>query len=325
MERRVLRKALLALSGGGYNGLFTARYLAKIEAGRTESIGRSFDLIAGTSIGGIIALGLATDVKASKIAETIEAKGPLIFQKPTLRVRATQIPFMSPPYRHDELRQAISEILPDAKMGDLSVPTLVSTMDLVSGNIKIFRSNHWPSGEEDKAIGLRDVALATASAPTYFPPYRIGDGLFVDGGVFANVPDILAVVSSSALPWQNDSVYLLSVGTTETVLGVSPRKTRGWGMAAWLHKKRLIRFAMAGQSQCSRDMASELLPKGNVLVANAYRSNDQEKDLALDDASPEATAILRRLADQEYERHKNSHATMVETFRVIRNTKYTRS
>lgn len=73
---------ILALSGGGYRGLYTAELLKRIEADNNgEPLARRFDLIAGTSIGGILALALACEIPASKLVELFETHGPTIFRR----------------------------------------------------------------------------------------------------------------------------------------------------------------------------------------------------------------------------------------------------
>jgi patatin-like phospholipase/acyl hydrolase len=181
-------------------GLYTATILAELEEITRRPIARSFDLIAGTSIGGIIALGLAAEIPAKEIKTAFEENGTRIFsarRAPTSRFgafRDTMRFMFRPKYDGVALEEAIERIVgPERRIGDLQHRIIVPTVNITKGQVQVFKTSHHPTFCRDQKLKLRDVALATSAAPTYFPLAEVGDALFADGGLYANSPDILAL------------------------------------------------------------------------------------------------------------------------------------
>ena len=157
---------ILALSGGGYQGLFTAQVLAAIEAAGPGRLRDRFDLIAGTSIGGIIALALAAGVPAARIVETFLEAGPVLFPNGPVRggrrsaardaLRFLTRPKYDPAPLRDLLRALPS---PDLRLSDLPVDVLIPATRVSDGDPVLFsRGRHG-------RFRLIDVALATSAAP----------------------------------------------------------------------------------------------------------------------------------------------------------------
>jgi hypothetical protein len=171
-------RRVLSIDGGGVKGVFAAAFLASCEEALGQPIGRYFDLIAGTSTGGIIALGLGLGYSAQEMLELYRALGPTVFSRPRGRLRWCWLP------RHDPsgLRRCLEEKFGDRTLGDASTRLLVPSFDLDSGRVHVFKTAHHERLEKDYTRKAVDVALATTAAPTYFPCHRDGRGLaFVDG------------------------------------------------------------------------------------------------------------------------------------------------
>jgi patatin-like phospholipase/acyl hydrolase len=307
-----MRRSILAISGGGYLGLFAARYLEHFETGG-NTIGSRFDFIAGTSIGGIIALGLASGASATIIRKALESQGRKIFP---FR-RRVLFGLTGAKYRPGPLRKAIKDIVGDKKMGDLDVPTIIPSFNLLTGQVRIFRSNHWKDSASDADISLVDVALATSAAPTFFPPHPVGDGLYVDGGMFANAPDILAIIEATRLYDPSSTFYLLSVGTTN-VASALPAKRRRWGLVSWLRRRRLITLVMESQAQISRFGAQRTILPENILVADTQQGLEQAPHLQLDRAGKNATTTLNALADAAFARDSRQSGELLGTLQAER-------
>ncbi|MBU2137142.1 MAG: patatin-like phospholipase family protein [Alphaproteobacteria bacterium] len=154
---------ILALSGGGFRGLFTARVLELMETERQEQIGPRFDLIAGTSIGGILAIGLACGLNAAHLRAKFQEHGEAIF-----RWRASGAGgYLRSRYGQGPLKKAIETILggkAQDTIANLSIPICVVAIDEETAKPRIFRSNALSPGEGDK-IALIDVAPGDLGGP----------------------------------------------------------------------------------------------------------------------------------------------------------------
>jgi patatin-like phospholipase/acyl hydrolase len=251
---------ILSLSGGGYLGLYTACVLAELESSAARPLASCFDLIAGTSIGGIIALGLAKGTSAEAIRDSFINEGPKIFSvKPppqtlvtkrwSLRVNATRAKYLS-----GALRRTIESIVgKDSKIGDLNHRVMIPTVNLTKGSPQVFKTDHHPTFVRDWKVPIVDVALATSAAPTFFPLHRIGGELFADGGLYANSPDELALHEAEYfLDQPRSGISVLSIGTTTAKFSFSNSAETDLGWMGWMDNQRLPRVMIASQQLKSK-------------------------------------------------------------------------
>ena len=172
------RFGVLALSGGGFLGLYTLAILAALEKEFGTPIATRFDLLAGTSVGGIIALGLAAEIPVREIQYAFEKNGTKIFSdraaatgrlRPFLELRRNAL---RPKYQAEELRRTIIELLGHDKLiGDLKHPVIVPAVNVTKGCPQIFKTPHHETFSVDLHYRVVDVALAT-SAAHLFPGRR---------------------------------------------------------------------------------------------------------------------------------------------------------
>lgn len=295
---------ILSLSGGGYLGLYTVSVLAALEEVSGEPIARRFDLIAGTSVGGIIALGLAAEVPAAKIKEAFERDGTSIFSDRAAprgklgAMRDLARFWCKPKYPSNSLRQTVAGIVgANARIGDLKHPVIVPAVNLTKGGPQLFKTPHHPDFSQDLKLCVTDVALATAAAPTYFPVAEIGNSLYADGGLYANSPDLLAVHEAETFFGRSVSdIHLLSIGTTTSQFSFSHANGRQLGAFAWMSEQRLVSVIIAAQ-QHSVDFMMKHRLGDRYLRIDALQSKEQERDLALDVATLSAQSTLKGLAD----------------------------
>ena len=198
MELTNSRFQILSLSGGGYRGLYTAAVLAAIEKHSKQPIGSFFEIIAGTSIGGIVALAAAFEVEMEKVVKVFETDGPTIFpQRPAgnflKKCRNVICDFSRPPYSPEPLRKVLETLFgKNVKLGDAKHPILLPAINLTQGTPQVFKTRHHENFVRDWQFDLVDIALATSAAPTFFPPARLANSLYADGGLVANSPDLVA-------------------------------------------------------------------------------------------------------------------------------------
>jgi hypothetical protein len=254
-------RRILCLDGGGIMGTQPASFLAALEDGLDRPIGAYFDLIAGTSTGGILAIGLALGLPARRLLQLYVERGPHIFGQagrplPTFLagVWRSLRHVVAPKHDAELLRRELEVVLGQKRIGEAHTRLLVPAWDPSYRSVHIFKTAHHPRLKTDYARLAVDAAMATAAAPTYFKRHVTADQIgLLDGGVWANNPIALAVVEAiSLLGWPGSSLRVLSLGCVNEVytIGASP----GWGTLA----RDLARLFMDGQSRGALGMAKLL-------------------------------------------------------------------
>lgn len=238
-------RRILSLDGGGIRGLVTCRWLAAVDgalgaAGKAQIPG-SFDLLAGSSTGGLIACGLALGHPPDVLADLYRARRHEIFPGMARRLwsRATRLLSdgpSAPRYDGKGLEKVLADVFGDARLGDCRVPTLVPSYDTVSRKPVIFKSFK----PEHADLRVRDVCRATSAAPTYFPahPLRVEghDCALIDGGVVANNPTACAIAEALRRDDNVDctrDLVVVSVGSGERTRPIELRSAREWGALEW--------------------------------------------------------------------------------------------
>lgn len=249
---KIKMKRILSIDGGGIRGVFPAAFLASIEERCGKPIGEYFDLIAGTSTGGIIAIGLAMGMSAKDILKIYEENGPAIFAQEQTGVRgwidkkyrSAKHVLWGPKYNSANLKVALSEVFQDKLLGDASTRLLIPSWHAERQKVYIFKTAHHPRLAMDYKELAVDVALATSAAPTYFQQHQTQSGVgLVDGGIWANNPTGLAVVEAiGVLGWDPSELQVLSIGCLEDIATV--RET--YGAARFV--PQMTNFFMSGQS-----------------------------------------------------------------------------
>lgn len=285
-------RRILSIDGGGIRGTFPAAFLAALEDDLDCPIHEYFDLIAGTSTGGIIAIALAMGLPAKDILDLYENRGPEIFSQTHtgLRgaaeraIRKVRWATWGPKYNADGLQSAINDVLGERKIGEAKTRLMIPAWHQQKGDVYIFKTAHHERFKTDYKDFARDAAMATAAAPTYFREFITArDVGLVDGGIWANNPTGIAVAEGiGTLGWNPKEIQVLSIGCLEDV--VAMRDAYG---AARLAPK-LAGLFMAGQSFGSNGLAHILT--GDVGGANhkaIHRVTQQvpEGFFTLDDTS----------------------------------------
>src|SRR3981189_2060354 len=196
---------VLAIDGGGIRGIIPATILSEIQRRLNVDLYQVFDLIAGTSTGGIIALGIGTKCKnngpysPSELVDLYVQSGPEIFKKNFL-TRGRQI--VLPKYSPNALQAALVQFFHDTEFRAALTPFLISSYDL-QGQLPFFFKSHRIAGNPTFNWKLTEIARATSAAPTFFPPVHLkrGDKEFalVDGGAFEKNPPIKADAGDTTL------------------------------------------------------------------------------------------------------------------------------
>lgn len=255
-------KKILTIDGGGVRGVLPASFLATVEDCLEEPVVDYFDLIVGTSTGGIIALGLAAGLSAQEVVDFYVEHGPRIFRGPRLIRGARQWVFGK--YDTTALEFALEGAFGDRRLGQSSTRVVVPAVNLETGQVHIYKTAHHPKFERDYRERIVDVAKATAAAPTYFPSHLTARGTpLIDGGVFANNPAGLATVEAVAvLEWDRGDLAILSLGCGTEPLTVGAGRRKSMGRLYWA--ARATDLFMTAQSSASLGTAYLLAGHDNV-------------------------------------------------------------
>lgn len=258
-------KRILAIDGGGIKGVFPAAFLADLEDTLELPIYRYFDLLAGTSTGGIIALGLGLGLRASEILDFYNDFGPKIFTGNRFVLTIKQALWRK--YDHRRLRSSLEATFGDKLIGDAKTRLVIPSMNIDTGEVHIFKTKHHAKFERDYKVRAVEAALATAAAPTYFPLFKnAADFPLIDGGIWANNPVGVAVVEAiGVLGWSKDSLRVLSLGCTEAPFDAGMLRKRNIG---WYWATKTVDAFMAGQSAGSLGTAYTLVGHENVVRIN---------------------------------------------------------
>lgn len=229
---------VLSIDGGGLRGLVTTVLLQRIVAtAGLENLLNSIDLIAGTSTGGLLALGMAKGLDLSELRDVYVKKGRKIFDDTWLDDLADLGKLRGADYGTKGLRRELRRLFGKTTLGELGKRVLIPAFDLDneeperrSWKPKLFHNFEGP--ENDSASLAVDVGLYTSAAPTYFPSV---DG-YIDGGVYAGNPAMCGLAQTQDPRYDPtpslDEVLLLSLGTG-TSLQYIKGKSHDWGYAQW--------------------------------------------------------------------------------------------
>jgi len=242
---------ILSLDGGGIRGVLTATLLERLEEARPGFLAK-IDLFAGTSTGGIMALGLAAGLTPAQCRQLYELRGEYIFSNPLTRAVRDLGNVVGAKYNNANLKQALTDQFGDKTLNNLPRKVLISSFAVDSSSNSPIAVRNWkpkffhnyPGPDSDGQERLVDVALRTSAAPTYFPMYQE----FVDGGVAVNNPSMCALAQAlnPGLGGQKiDDIRLISVGT-----GQHPKYLEqcdvNWGILEWA--PHLVDLLMEGSN-----------------------------------------------------------------------------
>jgi patatin-like phospholipase/acyl hydrolase len=294
---------ILAVDGGGIRGVFPAAVLADLEGSLPpdDSIARHFDLVSGTSTGGIIALGLGAGKSAREIRDLYINRGPEIFPPiwdnllgrgwKAFRNNVLNATFHR--YSRRALERVLQEFLGDRLLGESTVRQVIPAFDGRFSEVFLFKTRHHADYGQDWRKRMVDVALATSAAPTIYRPLESGGYRLIDGGVWANNPVMLAVIEAMiAYDVPRERIKVLSLGCGDEPYHVTRRMT--WG-GLW-HWRKIIGAAMRAQSLAATNQTRLLLGPANVvridptLVGQPIELDDYRR--AMDELLPAASAAV---------------------------------
>ena len=186
----------LAIDGGGIRGFIPALVLAEMERRTGRPIASMFDLIAGTSTGGILACALTMPdpLSAEEAAGFYEQDGPKIFNKRTLKAITSAGGLIDERYDTAGIAGVLRRRFGDTRLGAATTRVLVTVYDIEAREPLVLHS------DTDPDVTMADAAQASSAAPTYFEPVQVGNRTLIDGGMFATNPAVYAGWTPTSRP-----------------------------------------------------------------------------------------------------------------------------
>ena len=287
------RVRVLSIDGGGIRGIIPALVLVELERLAGRRTFELFDLIAGTSTGGILACALCAPdpMPASQIVGLYADRGPDIFDRSLWQRIRSADGLLDERYDAGALDTVLRDFLEDKRLRETRPDLIVPSYDTAAPGPYFFKTRNAREGE-DEDFPLSIVARATSAAPTYFEPLEAGARSLVDGGVFAVNPGMCAYAELLRHHPGADPL-LLSLGT-----GVRTRKrpydeVRDWGLAEWA--RPILDVVFDGISDAVDYQLRQALGEGRYhrLQVELRGASDD-----LDDATEENIAALREHAEE---------------------------
>lgn len=311
MENEKIFK-ILCIDGGGIKGLYSAQILKHLEEKFDCHLSDYFDMLCGTSTGGLIALALSLKIPTSDICNFYDNEGPKIF--PTFK----KIKFRGKKYSNGTVKQlvnggkfsdknlkiALNKIFGEKKIGESNNLLCIPSYNITEARPFIFKFDHKEGdlNRDNKALYV-DVALATSAAPTYFPMAQISyydNKQFIDGGVWGNNPTLVGYLE--ALQYfvgkekEFNKLKILSVSSLSLTGGKPTGLKRNRSFLDW--KDELFETSLTGQSLFTDFFMKKIASLNDfqveyLRIPSSDISSSQEELVQLDIATPAALDLIR--------------------------------
>jgi len=311
---------ILSIDGGGIRGIIPAMVLGELERLAGRPAASLFDLMAGTSTGGIIVCALAMpgrdgepSIEAGELVRFYEEKGRKIFHRSLVRIVATLDGLVEERYSSKALENILHEFFGEVRLRQALTPLLVPAYEIERRSPFFFKSHRAVRNDAYDFL-MWEVARATSAGPVYFEPARIFSGAvisyaLVDGGVFANNPAMCALTEMISL-WEGEAEALMvSLGTGQQNRPIPYDKARKWGLRGWALP--LFDVMMDGVSDTVDYQLSQLLDPSRYF---RFQTELTIADDDMDDVSPLNIQHLKRQAEKLIARE---HARLEELARLL--------
>lgn len=320
---------ILSIDGGGIRGIIPAKILALLEEelgrrGKTPRICDYFDMICGTSTGGIIAVGLGLGMTASDILKLYIDNAEAIFPQKSWRKKVLNIARGKSLYDREILKSLIEEAYNNAagtkpaRLGHSHTRLCIPVYDAHKGAMHAFKTSHHPELIREYQMPAVDVALSTAAAPVYFDSYefdynsitggqRMSYSNIIDGGIMANNPTLIGYTEAvQALKVPVNELAILSLGTGNNLLSDLPKRLSA---KYWLYENKRFRlYDLISSAQA--DYTSNLMKfyqrgigmSGTQMFIydRLQHSFSNDDEVGMDDSTPQALKHLENIGQEMY-------------------------
>lgn len=304
---------ILSIDGGGLRGVIPAIILRKLSQSTKEPIWRYFDLVTGTSTGGIIALAVVLNKPLDEIEELYKTLGKKLFIKPSPRKKIDSARHYINAWKtgslyNPELLLSFLEkefkieredgTKENALIKDAQTRLCIPTFDITHGKIVLFKTPHIvirPDRRQftdDANKEMYKVAAATSAAPIFFNTSSVENSYFIDGGLWANNPEMVGLLEAYRSGFSFDQVKLLSIGTGSYVFQretsvAKKMHLKDWGLTG------VVEATLEAQTQAAAKMSRLFLDDRN----HTRLQYEFKKNIPMDDVSslPDLISCADRL------------------------------
>lgn len=341
---------VLTIDGGGMRGLYSATLLAALvrrfnpepkEAGDLD-LGKKCNLICGTSTGAIIACGLVAGVPLQDIMKLYTKHGEEIFPRGYPKSICASIPWIfkhlcKPSADKEKLHSVLQSIFKEETINGIynkrKIAFCIPTVNATTYKAWVFKTPHLAGKHRDNQYKLVDVCMASAAAPILFPLHSISNPenendtqIFVDGGLWANNPVLLALVEAIQIAPQDADINIISVGTASTPNG-DPKKLKNckWGIGDWKFGMESMEMAITAQAygydSAAKFLSNTLSELGRTVrlerLEETHKSPEHYSAIGVDKADESAIRTLSALAEDDANNIHSNHNGKTDS--IVRN------
>ena len=317
---------VLSIDGGGMRGYYSAAYLQELSQLAKDRFGQNnfdistkFHLIVGTSTGAIVGAGLLAGLTPNQIMSFYENDGEKIFPK---QLPSNPAGFLFHPRKkinrqgNNALRDALTKAFGEKTLGEIfrtrRIAFAIPTVDATTHRGWVFKTPHnQDSNRRDDRISLVDICLASSAAPIYRslavvkqPGQSGAKNMFVDGGLWANNPVLVALSEALRMTKHDQRIEIFCLGTSSEIAGAALNSDNPhWGLFEWRFGGRALELSLDAQAQVFEYLANSFIPhlNRNVLITRFPQqtpSAAQAELLGLDCASKESLNLMRQFASR---------------------------
>jgi len=300
---------ILSIDGGGIRGIIPAMVLSEIERRTEHRIAGLFDLIAGTSTGGILALGLTKpdasggpQYTAQEAIALYDKEGTRVFSRSALHQIQTAGSAIGAKFPSEGVEAVLEEYFGDARLGDACTNVMITGYEIERRFPFFFKSKKARDPDQQGYNFLmKKAARATSAAPTYFEPLRLEAEpddpsanyyALVGGGVYANNPAMCAYVEAKKMFPDSNNFLIVSLGTGELTRPLPYSQAKNWGLVQWAVP--VLDVVFDGVSDTVDYQLRHLLPEKNYYRFQVRLSEGNDD---LDDTSPINIRDLKLIAE----------------------------
>lgn len=295
---------ILSIDGGGIKGLYSATILKHLESRFKCQIVDYFDLICGTSTGGLIALGLSLKIPATKLVKFYEENGPKIFPAQNNFISWWKQLFGAGKYSNYELRKALKDVFADKIIEESNCLLCIPSYSVTNAQPRVFKYDHKEGSYEiDNKALYRDIGLATSAAPTYLPMVTISyfeNQQYIDGGVWANDPSMVGFLEAInhfvGKGKEYSKLSILSISSLSSLKGKVPglkerRSFINWGA-------ELFDTSMISQAYFSHYFMEQVkkindIPINYFKIPSAEMPDEHSQIITMDNTSQQALDLIK--------------------------------
>ena len=304
-------RRVLSIDGGGIRGIIPALVLAHLERQTGQPASELFDLMVGTSTGGILALALSLQgeegqplLGAKRMVALYERHGAEIFEQSLWRKVRTVGGIFEEAYSHKALEAVLEYYFGDRTLSECGVPAMVTSYDIQNRRTVFMKSWH----PDHSALLCSEAARATSAAPTYFEPANLQwadeKRTLIDGGVYMNSPAVSAYAEARKL-FPDEPIAMLSLGTGELTRPIPYEEARTWGSALWVMS--LLDCMFDGVSKAADHQM-------RLFLGDQYLRLQTPLNYASDDMDDASKGNIRNLKQTARELVRHQQSALIQFF-----------